>query len=182
MNPETPLIVIAISSEDLTVEQSHDIRQILDAAFHGDFTDFDWENACGGLHFIGTSDGQIVSHASVVQRQIAVSEMWLRTGYVEAVATRPDLQGQGLGSEVMLAVTEMIRRQYEMGALSTGEHSFYERMGWERWLGPTWVWRGNTRERTPDEDGGVMVLRYGPSASVDLTLGIACHRRDGDDW
>ena len=29
---------------------------------------------------------------------------------------------------------------------------------------------------------GVMVLRFGPSAGVELTAGLACEARAGDDW
>jgi hypothetical protein len=36
--------------------------------------------------------------------------------------------------------------------------------------------------RTEAEDDGVMVLRFGPSAPVDLTAPISCERRRGDDW
>jgi len=78
--------------------------------------------------------------------------------------------------------TDLVRRHFEMGALSTGLHGFYERLGWERWQGPTFVRQGSEAIRTADEDEGVMVLRLGPSRGVDLNAPISCERRPGDDW
>jgi hypothetical protein len=41
---------------------------------------------------------------------------------------------------------------------------------------------GDDLVRTPDEDAGIMVLRFGPSAGVDLAAPISCEARTGDDW
>ena len=76
----------------------------------------------------------------------------------------------------------LIRAEFEMGVLSTGRHSFYERLGWRRWQGPTFVQVGDALVRTEDEDDGVMVLPFGPRAHIDLTSAIACEARAGDDW
>ena len=65
------------------------------------FTDDDWDHALGGVHFVLDLDGEIVAHASVVEREIHVDGRPLRTGYVEAVATAPGRQGAGFGSLVM---------------------------------------------------------------------------------
>jgi hypothetical protein len=37
-------------------------------------------------------------------------------------------------------------------------------------------------EPTPEEDGYLMVLRFGPSEHVDLAESISCEARPGDDW
>ena len=36
--------------------------------------------------------------------------------------------------------------------------------------------------RTLDEDDGIMVLRFGSSAEIDLSASISCEARSGDDW
>ncbi len=36
--------------------------------------------------------------------------------------------------------------------------------------------------RTPEEDAGVLVLRFGPSTDLDLAAPIACESRPGDGW
>ena len=159
-----------------------DIRRLLDEAFAGDFSDEDWEHAIGGWHVVVEEDDVVIAHAAAVLRVVEVAGRPLRTGYVEAVATDPGRQGAGLGSMAMAKLAEVVRREFEMGALSTGEHGFYERLGWERWRGPTYVRHGSGMTRTEDEDDGVMVLRFGPSRNIDLTASISVEERRGDDW
>ena len=50
-------------------------------------------------------DGVVVAHASVVPRALDVDGLPFRTGYVEAVATAPEVQGRGLGTAVMTAAS-----------------------------------------------------------------------------
>ena len=158
------------------------IRVLLDRAFEGDFTDDDWEHSVGGLHVVAFDGEATVAHASVARRSVEVGDRSLDTGYVEAVATEPGRQGLGFGTAVMREVARHIRADHEFAALSTGEHHFYERLGWERWLGPTFVRDGDELIRTPDEDDGIMVLRFGPSEGLDLGASICCEARSGDDW
>ena len=127
-------------------------------------------------------DGEIVTHASVVERELQVNSRPLRTGYVEAVATAPGRQGRGYGSAVMEDLTSFIRERFELGALGTGEHRFYERFGWQTWTGPTSVRTADGPIRTPDEDGYVMVLRTPASPPLDPTAPISCEWRPGDVW
>ena len=75
----------------------------------------------------------------MVPRVLDVGSHPVPAGYVEAVAALPTLHGTGLGTAVMRALGEVIAGDFDLGALSTGEWRFYERLGWERWRGPTWV-------------------------------------------
>jgi aminoglycoside 2'-N-acetyltransferase I len=154
-------------------------RLLLDA-FDDGFGAEDWEHALGGVHVIATEDGAVVAHAAVVPRMLDLGGRRLAAGYVEAVACDRARRGEGLGTAVMARAGEVIRDQFELGALSTGAHHFYERLGWHRWQGPTYVRRRDGVERTPDEDDGLMVLLVG--AEVDLTAAITCEERRGDDW
>jgi aminoglycoside 2'-N-acetyltransferase I len=158
------------------------LRRLLEGAFSGDFTDEDWEHALGGWHVVVEDGGRPVAHAAVVRRQLTVGERVLDTGYVEGVGTAADRHGGGLGTLAMREVETIVRREFEMGALATGEHGFYARLGWERWRGLTYVRRGARLQRSPEEDDAIMVLRFGPSADVDVTTSIACPARRGDDW
>jgi aminoglycoside 2'-N-acetyltransferase I len=126
--------------------------------------------------------GAVVSHAAVVPRELHVDGRPVAAGYVEAVATAPARQGQGLGTRAMVEVDRLLRRHHELGALSTGAHAFYERLGWERWRGPTFVRAVDDLVRTPDEDDGIMVLRFGRSTTLDLGAALSCEARIGDDW
>jgi aminoglycoside 2'-N-acetyltransferase I len=127
-------------------------------------------------------DGEIVAHASVVERELHVDGRPLRTGYVEAVATAPERQGRGLGSLVMDDVTAYVRERFELGALGTGRVSFYERLGWLAWKGPTSVRKADGPLRTPEDDGYVLVLPTPTSPLLDLTAPISCDWRPGDVW
>lgn len=158
------------------------VRSLIDRAFNGEFTDEDWAHSIGGWHVVALESGMIVAHASLVSRAIEADGLMFNTGYVEAVATEPAHQGLGFGTAVMRKVAELIAAHHRLGALSTGEHHFYERLGWERWRGPTFVRSGSQLIRTPDEDDGIMVLRFGRSSALDLSATISCETRTGDDW
>jgi aminoglycoside 2'-N-acetyltransferase I len=127
-------------------------------------------------------DGGIVAHASVVERELHVDGRPLRTGYVEAVATAANRQGRGLGSVVMADVTTYVRERFELGALGTGRVSFYERLGWLPWKGPTFVRTAEGPRRTPEDDGYVLVLPTPTSPQLDLTAPLSCDWRPGDVW
>ena len=157
----------------------------MDVAFGtGDeaFQDDDWAHALGGLHFVLDLDGEVVSHASVVERTIEIGVRPLRTAYVEAVATAPNLQGHGHGSIVMEAASAHIRESFELGALGTGRHAFYERLGWQTWVGPAFVRAPEGLQRTPDDEGYILVLRTPTSPPFELTEPISCDWRPGDVW
>jgi aminoglycoside 2'-N-acetyltransferase I len=158
------------------------IRRLLIRAFEGDFSEEDWEHTLGGWHVVVADGGIALTHAAVVPRVLEVADRAFHAGYVEGVATAPVRQRQGFGSLAMVEVSEVLRSQFEMGALSTGLHGFYARLGWERWQGPTFVRHGSEAIRTEEEDEGVMVLRFGPSKDIDLTAPISCEGRPGDDW
>ena len=157
-------------------------RGLCDRAFGDRFHDTDWDHALGGWHALALEGADLLAHAALVDRVLHVGGRRFRAGYVEAVATEPGQQGTGLGSLVMAPLGAVIRAETELGALSTGAHGFYERLGWERWRGPTYVRRDGRPVRTPEEDDGVMVLRHGPSSGVDLGADITCEQRSGDDW
>ncbi len=158
----------------------------MDAAFGTDdeerFTDDDWDHAVGGVHFVLDVDGRIVTHAAVVERELHIGDRPVRTGYVEAVATRPDAQGAGHGSTVMTAVNEHIAGAFDLGGLGTGRHGFYERLGWVRWEGPSSVRTAEGLRATPDDDGFILVLPTPSSPPFDVGAPISCEWRPGDVW
>ncbi|MGZ4131418.1 MAG: GNAT family N-acetyltransferase [Actinomycetota bacterium] len=162
-------------------------RDVLAALFasawpDGSFSPEDRRNMLGGRHVLLERAGRIVSHAAVVPRTLWADDRAIVCCYVEAIATWPDLQRRGFGTEVLRAVNDLVRDGYELGGLSTGSHGFYERLGWEVWRGPLAVRTPDGVVPTPEEDGGVLVLptpRTGP-LSLDATL--ACDWRPGDVW
>jgi aminoglycoside 2'-N-acetyltransferase I len=161
-----------------------EIRALLDEAFDGGFSDDDWEHALGGIHALLRERGELVAHASVVQRRLVAGGVALRTGYVEAMAVRSDRRRQGLVGVVMAEIEGVVRSAYDLGALSAGGRAarLYERRGSRRWEGPTWALSPDGPLRTEDEDGGVFVLLTPASTALDLAGPIACDWRTGDVW
>lgn len=174
-----------LPTHELTPTELRTIRALMEAAFgtgEEAFGDDDWAHSLGGLHFVLDLDGEIVSHASVVERALEIGGRPFRTGYVEAVATAPNLQGRGHGTLVMEAVTEHIRATFDLGALGTGRHAFYERLGWQTWQGRAVVRSPTSEQRTPDDEGFILVLRTPTSPPFNLTEPISCDWRPGDVW
>ena len=175
-----------LATADLTAVEVAAIRALMDVAYGSDederFTDADWDHALGGAHFVLDVSGEIVAHAAVVERELHVDGRSLRTGYVEAVATAPDRQGLGYGTQVMTAATAYIRDRFELGALGTGRQSFYARLGWTTWSGPSFVRMPDGPQSTPDDDGYLMVLATPSSPALDLAAPISCEWRPGDVW
>lgn len=165
-----------LSPADLTA-----VRELLDAAFDGDFSDDDWDHTLGGMHAMAWSGATLVGHAAVVQRRFLYEGRALRTGYVEGVAVHADHRRQGLGAAVMAPVERVIRAAYDLGALSSSEIGvpFYAARGWQRWQGPTWALTPTGRERTEEDDDSVYVL---PVTAVVHTNALTCDWRDGDLW
>jgi len=182
---------VDINLRRLTTEQLDEpliaqLRAILWAAFrddqHGGFTEDDWRHALGGLHVVLGLEGSIVGHAAVVERRLDAGGRLLRTGYVEAVAIDPRHQRQGLGTIVMQAVNAHVLDNFELGALGTGSHAFYERLGWLTWRGPSSVRTPSGLQPTPDDDGYILVLPTPTSPPLDLSDPISCEWRPGDVW
>lgn len=157
------------------------LRRLLDDAFEGSFSDDDWSHILGGRHVVARGDA-ILGHAAVIERTLQVGQQTYRAGYVEGVVTTPSRQGEGIGTIAMRRVDQVLRDEFELGALSTGRHGFYERLGWRRWQGPTFARDGERLIRTTHEDSNIMVLPLGPSVEVMLTELIICESRPGDDW
>ena len=172
----------AASSSTLAPSFLHELRLLLDAAFSGDFTDDDWDHAIGGVHVWLIGSGGLMSHGSLVERTLVSSGQKIRVGYVEAVATAAAHRRNGHGATVMRRIGDLIRERHVLGALSTGTHAFYETLGWERWRGPTLVDGPRGLERTPDDDGSIMILRTARSPHLDLDGEIVCDWRPGDAW
>ena len=157
-------------------------RVLLDRAFEGDFGDEDWEHSLGGVHALLWEEGELVGHASVIQRRLLHGGRALRTGYVEGVGVRADRRRRGHGAALMEALGKVVRGAYDLGVLSaTGEAvPLYLSKGWERWRGPTSVLSPVGVRRTEEDDGAVYVLRG--TVPLDLDGELICDWRDGDVW
>jgi aminoglycoside 2'-N-acetyltransferase I len=178
-------VVRRLSSGELTPREVASLRALFGASWpepDDAFSDEDFDHAFGGVHFVIEADGAIVAHASVVERELHTDGHRLATGYVEGVATLPEHRRRGHASAIMQEVGDHIDRTFALGALGTGLHAFYERLGWIAWNGPTSVRTDGGLQPTPDEDGYVLARLTPSSPQLDLSAPISCDWRPGDVW
>lgn len=161
-----------------------ELRALLDTAFDGKFEDTDWEHALGGMHVVVYDGAELVGHGSVVQRVLVHDDVPLRCGYLEAIAVRADRRGRGIGGEITRRLTSIVRRGYQLGALSASDDGrpVYERCGWELWRGPLTALTPDGIEQLPDERGAVMVLEVDGGAQLDLDASLMADWRSGEIW
>jgi RimJ/RimL family protein N-acetyltransferase len=171
-----------LSTEDLGVVGGRELREWLEVAYDGDFTEQNWAHTQGGLHALIRDGGGIICHAALVPRMIIVADRPLRAGYFEAVATRSDQRRRGHAIRVLGKLSEIIARDYDIGVLSTGLHSVYSPLGWERWRGASYAQMARERVRTTEDDNGLMVLRTSRTRLLDLSGDIVADCREGDVW
>ena len=173
-------------SAALREHEEAELRTLCELAWIAKGSEFrpsDWQAARAGTHFVVAEGGAVVAHAAVVDRTLELEGRPLRTGYVEAVATLPERQGQGLASAVMRAVNAFVDERYELGALDTATPGFYERLGWMRWPGRTAVMTAEGARLTPEEDGTVLLRLTGAPLRLRTDALLVCDgRRPGDPW
>jgi aminoglycoside 2'-N-acetyltransferase I len=127
----------------------------------------------------------LIGHGSVVQRQLIHTSQdtthVLRTGYLEGMAVRADRRRQGVGRAIVVALNEVIRGAYELGALSAADEArrLYAANGWQPWRGRAFALTPHGVEPTADEEEGIFVL---PVVEIDLEGNLTCDWREGDVW
>jgi aminoglycoside 2'-N-acetyltransferase I len=171
------------TTEELGNEGVQQLLLLFMAAWpSGDFTGDDFAHAMGGRHYLAQDDGRIVAHAALMERSLEADGRPLRTGYVEAVATAPDWQGQGLGTKIMTDVSSYIRDHFELGALSTGNKHFFSRFGWLSWDGPIAVRTVTGLVPSDPAEEGIMILRTVLTPRIAARATLTCDKRRGDSW
>ena len=167
---------------DLDAATPSAARALLDDVFEGELTDHDWEHALGGVHALAWEDGELVGHASVIQRRLLHAGRALRAGYVEGVGVRARHRRRGHASAMMAALERVIRGAYDLGALGATDEAaaFYVARGWRRWTGPTSALTPAGIVRTDEDDGAIYVLEV--TVELDLSAALTCDWRDGDVW
>jgi aminoglycoside 2'-N-acetyltransferase I len=143
-----------------------------------------WTDVGPGPHFmVHDTTGELLAHACIDWVSVTIGERTLGAGCLEAVATRTDVRGKGLGSMVAEAAGREIEAHTEIGILGTGSIPFYERLGWIRWTGPTSVTEPDgSITRTAEEDGAIMALMLPQTpAWVRPDLPIRRPRRDPEE-
>src|SRR4051794_35741706 len=79
----------------------------------------------GGIHVVAYRGQELVSHAVATTRWLQPEGLpLLRTAYIDAVATLPAYQGQGIGSMVLRQIASELG-DFEIACLETDRVSFY---------------------------------------------------------
>ncbi|MET8937002.1 GNAT family N-acetyltransferase [Streptomyces rubiginosohelvolus] len=168
---------------ELTAAERAEIRDLLDAAFEGDFAHEDWEHTLGGVHaLIRDADGHLIAHGAVVQRRVLHADRSYRAGYVEGVAVRADHRRGGLGHRIMAALEHVIDAAHDFGALSASDAgaALYAARGWQIWPGRLTALGPDGPLPLPDEEGSTYVR---PAAGQRLPApahALAFDWRNGD--
>jgi aminoglycoside 2'-N-acetyltransferase I len=163
------IVVTSARTEDLSAATRAAIIAVCIAAHQKDdfqhlFTMYVTD---GGLHAFAYRAQELVSHAVVTPRWLQPEGLpLLRTAYVDAVATLPIYQGQGIGSMVMRHLASLLA-DFEIACLETDRVSFYARLGWEEWRGPLAGRTATELLPTPDQKG-IMILRLARTPALDL--------------
>ena len=168
----------AEASADFLVE----LKTLLNDAFGDSFSEEDWDHGLGGRHFAILEEGRLVAYCAVVPRRIFIEEKPYSCGYLENVASVPDKRHQGFASIAVREANQFIATHFEFGGLSTSKHDFYRKLGWQIWLGPTFVISNEEWKSSDSENGGIMILETGAVPALDFQCRIACQERPGDDW
>jgi aminoglycoside 2'-N-acetyltransferase I len=157
------------------------VRELMDAAF-GMVSEDTYQNVLGGVHALLLEDGELIGHASVVQRRMLHGGRALRTGYVEGVAVRADRRRRGHGATMMSELERIVRSGYQLGALGASDDGarLYVSHGWQRWRGPIAALTPDGIRRTPDKDGAIYALPV--SIPVDVSGELVCDWRPGSVW
>ncbi|WP_086830401.1 GNAT family N-acetyltransferase [Streptomyces sp. NRRL B-24572] len=158
------------------------VRDLLDVAFEGDFSEEDWDHALGGVHAWIEDERGIAAHGAVVQRRVLHRGRSRRVGYVEGVAVRGDRRRRGLGGAVMAGLERVIDGTYAFGALSASDAgaALYRARGWRVWEGRLDVLGPEGIVRLAEEEGSVFLRPAAGLAPPDPAAPLVFDWRDGD--
>ena len=166
------IVVTSARTEELGAATRATIVQVCIAAHQeNEFENIFTYIPAGGIHALAYRADQLVSHAVATTRWLQPEGLpLLRTAYVDAVATLPMHQGQGIGSMVMRHLATLLS-EFEIACLETDRVSFYARLGWEEWRGPLAGRKANELIPTPDQHG-IMILRLARTPPLDITRSL----------
>ncbi len=168
------------ATADLTLAERDHIVALCTRAFEQDFADL-FDFVTNSMHVLAYRENRLIGHACWTTRWLQPDgHPALRTAYVDAVAIDPADQGQGIGSAVMRRVADEAR-DFALNALSSTQAvGFYERLGWERWRGPTAVRTPQGVVPTPEDT--VLILRTATTPALDTAGLLIADPRGGQPW
>jgi aminoglycoside 2'-N-acetyltransferase I len=175
----TELKLEVIRDIHLTDEQRSAIHALCNRAYEEDLTSL-FNTFTDTTYVLGYVGQSIVSHAMWVTRWLQPGNgPYLRTAYVEMVATDPYFQRRGFATSLMKRLVAEIS-EFELGGLYPAEPELYAKLGWVFWRGPLFIRKSGKFIPTPDEK--VMILRLPKTPTLDLSLPLSAEWREGEVW
>ena len=180
MQTQNEITFEIVPRDKLSASESREILDLCSAAYEEDFQYY-LKLLQNPVHILARRSGVLVSHAAWITRRLQINEdEMLKTAYVEAVATAPEHQRQGLGSALMLHLILQIK-DFDIAALSPTDARFYERLGWEMWQGQLAIRTAQGLIPTPEEEVMIYRLPHTPQLNLNQLLTIEW-REGGEVW
>ncbi|MEU9699679.1 GNAT family N-acetyltransferase [Streptomyces sp. NPDC047981] len=169
-------------THELGPQRLRAVREMLDAAFGGGFSDEDWDHALGGVHAWVEDERGIAAHGSVIMRRVLHDGRSYRVGYVEGVGVRGDRRREGLGGRVMAELERVIDGAYAFGALSASDEgaALYTARGWRLWEGRIEALGPEGIVHLPEEEDSTYVRSAGGRRLPGPAAALVFDWRDGD--
>lgn len=190
--PRNVIDIQVIPAQQLSPIDQQAIQDLCARAF-GEEVWCDYGYLHSAFHVIGRQDAHIVSHALWTDRLLIVAgRASLKTAYVEYVATEPSMQGMGLASQLLRFLINYMQTEtllsaqldlvtpYQLAALAPEDSDFYQRLGWELWLGDLSIRKDGQLIATSDDD--VMVYRLATTPQFTVTEDLSAEWREGEWW
>ncbi|MET7477439.1 GNAT family N-acetyltransferase [Streptomyces sp. NPDC005648] len=176
-----PVTVQVRHTEELSEKELHELRKMLVEVFGARYDDNAWDHCLGGIHYLLRYGDKLVAHGALVPRYMRQGDRVLRGMYGESMATLDDWCHRGFGSTIVAMATAEIRLNYDIGVFAASKYSFYERLGWDKWRGQTFVETEHGIEaRGPDR--GAVMFRLPRHSTVDPDGDLITNLRSGDPW
>ena len=172
------------AADALDLKARREIIRLCEVAYGESFARL-FDDLPDSVHILARDDsGLLVSHAEWVPRWLQPDQHGvLRTAYVEAVATLPERQHQGLATAVLRRFAKVVCDDvmWQLAALSPSDWRFYARLGWELWDGPLAIRLDGRLEPTRDEEIMILRLPRTPATLVKTSL-LTAEWRVGELW
>ncbi len=171
------------SGSDLSADEQAAVLSLCTDAFEEDFRPY-LALFTDPIHVLAWQEETLVSHLLWIDRWLQIDDApLLRTAYIEAVATALAFRSRGLAGQALRIAIETIAQddRYVIAALSPSDAGFYERLGWELWLGPLYA-RTETGLSAMPDDEETMIYRLPTTPELDLTRPISIEWRDLEVW
>ncbi|MDT2815469.1 GNAT family N-acetyltransferase [Vagococcus carniphilus] len=174
------IVILNKSTFELSEDDKKQLWLFLSDTFESNFSKEDLSHCLGGYHLLAYHEEELIGHVSVVRRSMIVGDKPMYVGYVEAMAVRKSHQCQGVGTKLMLKVSEIIEKSFDMGALCPSDEGMklYQKLGWIPWKGALEEFHLDGVKQSTEP----IILFLNKQKEIDNKLSLIADFRAGDIW